>query len=245
MNKFNLAEKFWLSLLRNAEGEGGGGAGEGSSGADAGAGEGGSLAAPEPSPPATTFLTEAGVEKPAGGEAPAEGEKPAESAEAPAPFDATALTLPEGFELPEGLGKSFAELLDNKDLTAQERGQKLVDLHAESVKTVAESMTKANMDLWKTTNDGWRDQIKELPEFKANPDAEAGKVMQVLASVGAGEDFFKALDMTGAGNHPAILQVLHRLATPFMEGGAVQGLGGSKPTRQLGANIYTSAAGRS
>lgn len=245
MLKINPVKKFYLSLLRNAEGGGGGEAGGGSSGVVAVEGEVAPVADSAAPPPAATFLTEAG--KPAEGEAAPDGEaplaeeKPVEALEA---FDVAALTLPEGFELPEEMGKSFTDLLSDDKLSPQERGQKLVDLHASTLKEastkIAEQMTQANMDLWTKTNEEWRGQIKALPEFKDNPDAEAGKIMQALTSVGAGEDFFKALDLTGAGNHPAILQVLHRLTKPFMEGGAVQGQGGTKPARQLGANIYTS-----
>jgi hypothetical protein len=237
MNKFNPVENFWASFFREAEGEGSGAGGDNSgvaAGEDKGEGE---AAAADPSPPATTFLTEAGKAE----EVPAEDAEKTEAAEPPAPFDLAALTLPEGLELPEELGKTFAEVLDDRNLSSQERGQKLIDMYSENLKTVSEQMTQANMDLWTKTNDGWREQIKELPEFKANPDAEAGKVLQALTSIGAGEDFFKALDLTGAGNHPSILQVLHRLAKPYMEGGVVQGQGGAKPSRQLGANIYTSA----
>lgn len=240
MYKNNIGMKFWNSLRRNAEVEGSGGAVGETSGDSVGEGE--VVAADSPPPPATTFLNEAGkpAEASAEGEVPPAGEEE-KPAEPPAAFDVAALTLPEGLELPEEMGKAFAELLDDGKLTSQERGQKLIDMYSENMKAAAEQLTQANMDLWKSTNDGWREEIKNLPEFKNNPDAEAGKVMQALTSVGAGEEFFAALDMTGAGNNPAILQVLHRLAQPFMEGGAVQGQGAAKAARQLGANIYTSA----
>lgn len=240
MNRFHPAYKFRFSLLRAAEDGGGGGDGDSSSGAVAveGEGEAAATVATEPSPPATTFLSEA-----AKAAATTEGEAAeGKAVEPPAPFDPATLTLPEGLEMTEELGKSLGELLNDPDMSAQERGQKLIDLHASTLKTVAESLTQANMELWKTTNDDWRNQIKELPEFKDNPDAEAGKIMQALTSVGAGEEFFKALDLTGAGNHPAILQVFHWLTKPYIEGGAVNGMGGPKTPRQLGANIYTSAA---
>lgn len=237
----NPAKKFWFGVPRNAEGAEGG-AGEGSSGAEAEQGAGEIAAGADAPAPASTFLSEAG--KPPEGEAPKEGSEGLKEGEAPAAFDAAALTLPEGFELDEEVGKSFTEVLGDEKLSPQERGQKLVELHATAMQSavtkLAEESAKANMDLWTKTNEEWRTKIAELPEFKGNPDAEAGKVIQALTAVGAGEDFFKALDMTGAGNHPAILQILHRLTKPFIEGGAVGGEGGAKPARQLGSNIYTS-----
>lgn len=251
----------WMKfvLTRNAENEGGGG-GAGAGGSGSGEGEGGAApaaggdAAPPAAAtggaqePAKTFLTE----KKGGGEAAAdageakEGGEAEGEGEAPAAFDLTALTLPEGFELDEEVGKTFAEILSDDKLTPQERGQKFLDLHTTALKEVAESVKKqveeASLKTYTEMNAKWRDEIKALPEFKANPDAEAGKVMQALLSVGANEDFFKALDLTGAGNNPAILQILHRLTSPLFEGTAVNGSGKPASTKRLGDNIYTSTA---
>ena len=245
MTMNNMARKFWLSLLREAEGEGGGAGGGDGSGApagEAGAGEAGAAPAPaaaEGEAPAKTFLGE----KAEGGDAGAKAEGDAGEA-APAAFDPAALTLPEGFEMSEELSTGLAGILNNAELSPQDRAQQLVELHASTVKTVAESVTQqmqeSNMALWKQTNDEWRDKIKELPEFKSDPDAEAGKVLQALKAVGASDEFFQALDLTGAGNNPAILQVLHRLSKPFMEGGSVASGDKAPSGRQLGANIYTS-----
>lgn len=245
--------KFWFGVPRNAEGAEGGGADAGASGTGATQAAGGEAAGAVAPAPAATFLTAAGQAKPEGETAkPAEGgdAKPESEAAkegdaaAPPTIDLATLTLADGFELDPEVGAAFTNLLLDDKLAPQERAQKLMDIHMEAVKAASEGGTKAvqeaNMALWTKTNDEWRAAIKELPEFKENPDAEAGKVLQALTAVGAGEDFFKALDMTGAGNHPAILQVLHRLAKPFMEGGAVQGVNGAKAARQLGANIYTS-----
>jgi hypothetical protein len=205
------------------------------------------VAGEETAAPAATFLTEkregvAPVEPPKEGEAPKDGEAKAEG-EAPAAFDLSSLTLPEGFTLDEEVGKTFAEIISDEKLSPQERGQKFLDLHTTALKQVSESVAEqvkqANLTAYTELNNKWREEIKALSEFKANPDAEAGKVMQALISVGADESFFKALDLTGAGNNPAILQVLHRLASPHFEGSAVSGNGKPASTKRLGDNIYT------
>jgi hypothetical protein len=182
------------------------------------------------------------------GEAAPEGEaKPEGEAapEAPAAFDLAAIALPEGFTLDEEVGKTFAEALSDEKLSPQERGQKLMDIHTTALKaatdSVVEQVKQANLDTYNTMRTEWRGQIKDLPEFKSNPEAEAGKVMQALISLGAGEEFFKAIDLTGAGDNPAILQVLHRLASPHFEGAAVSGNGKVASTKKLGDNIFTSA----
>jgi hypothetical protein len=203
-------------------------------------------------PVSPTFLSEQGKEKAEGEDTTKGGEDTAaggETDEAVATFDLAALKLPEGFTLDEETGKTFTDLLTNDKLSPQERAQAFMDLHTTALKanlethteSVRETVVKENMDLWKTTNDKWREDIKALPEFKDNPDAEAGKVLQVLTTLGADEKFFEAMDLTGAGNHPAILQVLHRLTKPFMEGGVVGKASGQTPRREPGANIYNSA----
>jgi hypothetical protein len=175
------------------------------------------------------------------GEAKPEGEaKPAEGGEAPATFDLTAVKLPEGVTIDENVGKSFAEILSKADLSPQERGQQLIDLHVKALQDVQTTFTEQAKTTWTEMNDKWRAETIALPEFKGNPEAEAGKVMQALVAVGADEKFFQAMDLTGAGNHPAVMQVLHRLTKPFIEGGAVGGNGKAVSARKLGDNIYTS-----
>jgi len=224
----------WISFLRNAEGVDGGGASDGgASGTETGDGAAAVVAGDDVAAPATSLLTEA--------------VKPAEAApeaEVPAAFDAATATLPEGVTLDEEVSKSFSDILGNAELSPQERGQQLLDLHTKALgdlqKSSAEATAAANLESWTKTNDAWRAEIKELPEFKANPDAEVGKIMQALVAVGADEKFFAAVDLTGAGNNPAIMQVLHRLAQPFLEGGAVSGNGKAVSAKRLGDNIYTS-----
>lgn len=250
MNK--LAMKFYLSLLRNAGGEGGGGAGGdgGQAGADPAGGEGVTPAAggEAPSPSLLSEAAKAGEAAPAGDDTVAGGDDTVaggESGETPAPFSPEGLTPPEGIELDPELTKSFTDILANDKLSPQERGQALVDLHAETVKqvtqAVTEQLTAHGLEQFTKMNEEWAKQTAALPEFKANPDAEVGKIFQVLTTLGAGEEFFTAVDMTGAGNHPAIMQVLHRLVQPFLEGGPVGGDGKPVAGKQLGANIYKSA----
>lgn len=248
MNKWT---NFWFAVCRQADGEGGGGA-AGDVGAGGAEGGGVTVTTEAPASPAS-FISSAATVGTEGEAKPAEGAgtgsaKEGDKTEAPAApeaFDAGKLTLPEGFTLPEETAKAFTDLLNNDKLTPQERGQQLLDLQATFVKDtvtkLSEQMVAANMETWTKMNETWRGEIAALPEFKADPEGEAGKIVQAAMAVGAGADFFAALDLTGAGNHPAIAQVLHRLAQPFIEGGAVGGKPNSSPKRNLGESIYTSA----
>lgn len=240
---------FWTRVFASPEGvEGGEGGAVGDATATEQEGAAPGVAGAAAEAPPSTFLSDAGKAKETEQKETAYGgevEKPAE----PAAFDLAELKLPEGFELSEDAGKAFAELLNDSTKTPQERAQAFMDMHTAALKqsveahteTVRANVVKENLDLWTKTNNEWREQIKTLPEFKENPDAEAGKIMQALTTIGADAKFFEAMNLTGAGNHPAILQVLHRLAKPFMEGGPVGGASGQQTRREPGANIYTSA----
>lgn len=257
MNLNDLMWKYRFAICRlPADGEGGGASNDGS-GSDAGAGAGDGAAGTTPASAAAadveeapkSFLSEAAeaLAEPKLGEdgkpLPAESEA-AKTEEGPAAFDLAAVTLPEGFELDAETGKSFSDILSNAELSPQERGQQLMDLHTAALKAVNDSalerVNTANLEAVTKMHDAWRKEIPNLPEFKDNPEAEGGKVMQALISIGADQKFFDALDLTGAGTHPEILRVLHRLTKPLMEGGAVTGASAAAQKKEPGANIYTS-----
>lgn len=255
--KNDFARKFWIALCRNTgEGGSGGASGDGGqAGADSVGGSGGDTVAggdnPDPSLLSEAALAAKGQDTVAGGADTLAGADTTKGADdgtkvdPPAAFDAAALTLPEGITLDDEVSKSFAEVLGDEKLTPQERGQKLVDLHLSTVEKITAEVTEqskqAGLTAFKDMNSEWRKQTAALPEFKSNPEAEIGNVLQACVAVGAGEEFFKAVDLTGAGNHPAILQVLHRLVQPFLEGGSVNGDGKKETKRELGSNIYKSA----
>ena len=216
------------TLLRSAEGEGGAGGG-----GDVGAppADGGAEVTPPNDGASTT--TETSTETSEGTSAlSAAGEEGGDTA-APegevAAFDVGALTLPEGMEMPEELGGEFAAILNNPELAPQERGQQLMDLYAKGVGEAAEAAKGASLEAWQTMNNEWREAVKTLPEFSKGVDAEMGAVKQALITLGAGKDFFAAMDLTGAGNNPHVMQMLHRLTQPFREGSGVGG--GANPTR--------------
>jgi hypothetical protein len=215
---------FWFRLARSAEGEGGGaGGGAGAEGVGTAAGEGG---APQDAPPASLL---SGDDTQAGGQDTiAGGQDTQPGGEAPAAFDSAAVTLPEGFSVPEGTMTAFSGILTDAALTPQERGQKLLDLYATNLQAQATAANEANAAAWQKMNDEWRTAAMALPEFAGKAEAEIGAVKQGLLAAGATPDFFKALDLTGAGNNPHVLQVLHKLTLPYREGKPIGG-GANRP----------------
>lgn len=214
------------------EGEGAGGAGGGSEGADGGTGAGaegqGTTPSPEPSALSGEDTQAGGQDMQAGG-----GEAEVEA------FDVAKLTLPEGFELPEELGGEFTKLV-NDEMTPQERGQALLDLYVKQVEGQAKAGVEAGAKAWTDLNAQWRDEIKALPEFAGKLDEELGATKQALLAAGATPDFFKALDLTGAGNNPHVVQMFHKLTQHLREGKGVSG--GAKPmsARSAASIMYPS-----
>lgn len=195
---------------------------------------GGEAAAPAPSPetaapetatpaPAApdSFLSDAPTSEVAPEAAPA-----AEAA--PPTIDLAALAVPEGFELSDDLRAEFAGVLSNAELEPQARAQALVDLHARQVSTALEAatakMVAETATAYAAMADEWRTATRALPQFADGKfESEVGAMKQALLAQGATPEFFRALEETGAGINPHILDLLHKLTLPYREGGPVSG----------------------
>lgn len=174
----------------------------------------------------------AGTEPPKDG-APAAIQPPPEppkEPEAPAAFAPDKLTLPEGMKTDDPLFKSYADLMSDDKLAPQERGQKLLDLYTDAVKTAREAGTEA----WNNVNKEWQGKTMADPEiggakFPATKATIAKAIDTLPADLAAG--FRQALDITGAGNHPAMVKALHAFATRLTEPGHVGGQPPGPPER--------------
>jgi len=193
--------------------------------------EPGGQAAPsqEAAPSSLLSQTPVGVGEPSteGGEAAsaqgAEGADPGAVRDAASVFDPAKLTLADGVTLDDAISATFSELLNDDKLTAQERGQKLVDLYTGQVQTMIQKGQEAAVSAWNQLNEQWRSEIRAMPEFSSDLEGTLGATKQALISLGADEKFFAALDLTGAGNNPHIIQMFHKLAKPYIEGSSVGG----------------------
>ncbi len=185
-------------------------------------------AAPGATPPVSTALGAPAdptkIETPADPAKPTTelGTKPeAKPGEAVA-FDAAKLTLPEGMKLDDPAFKAFGEVFSDAKLDPQARGQKLIDLYTEQVKGIRQ----AQVDAWTTTNKAWVDAVKADPEI-GGVKFEPTKTVIAKAIDSLGPElsvaFRQGLDVTGAGNHPAIWKGLAKMATLLTEGGHVAG----------------------
>lgn len=108
----------------------------------------------------------------------------------------------------------------------QEQGQKLMDLYAKNGLKTAE----ANMAAWQKTRADWRTELKTDPEIGKLTDrtgnfSASSPLVQTINDALNGlqnpklvTDFKAAMDLTGAGDNPAFVKVLHALAKQVTEG---------------------------
>lgn len=164
------------------------------------------------------------IEKPAEGkpaaEAPA-GEKPAGEGAADKPKDAEGdkekkgapekyeFKVPDGVQLDEALVGEFTPIAKELNLD-NAAAQKLVDLYTKAQVDSHKKLT----DSWASTHEQWVGEIKADKEiggvnFDANI-ATAKKAM-TAAQLGGGKELTEALNLTGAGNHPAVVRFFYKV----------------------------------
>lgn len=154
---------------------------------------------------------------------------------------------PETFKLPDGmtadketLGK-FAALVNDDKLSAADRGAKLVELHTGLLKQAGETSTAA----FKTLNETWVKEVKADPDIggaKLEPTRQmiAGAIDKLPAKDAAA--FREAMDVTGAGNNPAVIRALAHWAKSLTEGTPVIGTPPS-PKQDLAASFFPNSPG--
>lgn len=155
----------------------------------------------------------------------AEPTTPTEPAKPVVPEKYADWSLPDGYELDSGVSEKASGLFKELGLT-QEQGQKLVDLYsAEAVKSHQEMIDA----FWNQRRE-WRDSMKTDPglkDLRFNGDNIAAdsplvvtvnRALEGLQNPKLVADFKAAMNDTGAGDHPALVKVLHALAKQVTEG---------------------------
>lgn len=148
--------------------------------------------------------------------------EPAKSGDPPAAFAADKVVIPEGMAKDEKALGEFATIMNDDKLSPMERGQKLIDLQAGLIKQVSDANTKA----WTDLQDQWTKEAKADKDIGGDKLAPTQQMIsKVIDSLGpdSAKSFREALDLTGAGNNPAIIKGLAKLAAQLVEGGHVNG----------------------
>lgn len=153
--------------------------------------------------------------------------KPAEAAEA---LDLTKLTLPEGLKADDpGLAK-LGEILGNAEMKPQERAQALLDHHHVAARGIAEAAAAAVSDNYRQINEKWRAEVAADPVIGGANQAQAlGVVAKALDTYGDGKALREVFALTGAGNNPHVIRLLHTMATQLGEGKPAHGSTATPP----------------
>lgn len=168
-----------------------------------------------------------------------DGEKSEGAPEKYEPFKA-----PEGKELSPELVTAAEATFKELNLT-QEQGQKLVDLWNAQTAGISERLDQMIAD----QRNEWRGQIAKdktlgngtdnlSPAAKQNIDA----VIQACGDEAAQTALKAALDLTGAGDNPAIVAAFNKVGALLREGSVVKGGGPSKPSQTPPGQGQRSAA---
>lgn len=156
---------------------------------------------------------------------PPKPESPKEEPPAPAAFALDKIKLPEGMKADDPSTVAFGNILADDKLSPMDRGQKLLDLYADVTKKGRDAATEA----WNTVNKEWSDKTLADPEIGgAKWEATKFTIAKAIDSLGPelAASVREALDVTGAGNHPAIVKAFHTFASKVTEG---RHIGGNPP----------------
>ena len=161
--------------------------------------------------------------------------KPADKP-ATAPEKYEAWTVPEGYELDAGLVEEASPIFKDLGLT-QDQSQRLVDFYAKHALKSSEEAIAA----WSKTRTDWRASMKSDAELGklTGKDGNFGPDSPLVSTIDRAltglqnpklvSDFKDAMNLTGAGDNPAFVRVLHALAkqvtegTEYATGGPVKG----------------------
>lgn len=127
-------------------------------------------------------------------------------------FDSKNVKLPEGFTLSEADMKTFSEFASANKLS-HENGEKLLAMHAGVVRATNE----AAANHYRSTREGW------VKEVKADKEIGGSQFENVRSTISKALDQYgdpglrAMLDMTGAGDHPALIRTMYRMAKALTE----------------------------
>lgn len=153
-------------------------------------------------------------------------EKSPSTPDAPTTPEKYDFKVPEGQTINAALVDKATPIFKELGLT-QDAAQKLFDFYNTTAKAQAESTTKLVADM----RADWRTQTQALPEIATDPKA-VENLGRAKATIFENDpkglaEFNEAMDLTGAGDHPAVVKAILRFAARVNEGSHVSGRGPS------------------
>ena len=131
------------------------------------------------------------------------------------------LKLPEGVEINEDARSEFIDIL-NENLSRKELADKLLNLQTTMDQAASDSISKA----WDDMVEEWKTTAGAHPDFGGDKLAPALGSIKTLINEVMGDkagEVFEAFDLTGIGSNPALISLLHKLASERAEGTPASG----------------------
>ena len=162
----------------------------------------------------------------------AEATPPPPEGATPEPVRFEPFTVPEGFDLPQERISELTSVLTDGELSPQQRGQRLLDMHIAAMRQA----TEQQQQVFDQTKETWRDQFFSDPEIGGNQQDTTVRYAATARDLFAGSEqqrreFIQMLDATGTGDHPAMIRFLRNVGRALAEGTQV-----SAPTPPRGVN---------
>ena len=177
------------------------------------------LSAPPKTPPTTGETKSTESTKP-------EEPKPGDAKVIPgAPEKYEFKDIPDGFEITPD-----AEDFMRKNGFSQEQADNAVKFYVKKLQEAAEGPHK----LWKAEQDKWLGEIIKDPEYKGDLEGIKSTISKFIDQVNnprLATEMREAMNFTGAGNNPAFVKFMYRMAEQYTEGGHV-GANGPSPHGQ-------------
>lgn len=137
-------------------------------------------------------------------------------------LEAYEFKLPEGLKLAEGSLEKITPIFKEAGLT-QEVAQKLIDAHVEQI----QALVKGPQEAYETLRTDWRNEVVKDPklgdgtDLKPEVKATLGRAIDSIGGEAAAA-FLKAMELTGAGDNPAVIRGLYAMAQLISEGRPVK-----------------------
>lgn len=172
-------------------------------------------AAPKPADPAAEKKPDQAEVKPPEAEAPKEA-APAEPAQLePIDYFAT-LKVPETLVIDDANKSDLTAALDTFRADPILGAQELIDLHTRSLQQLQERVVADQYRIWNETRTNWQNEVMADPEIGGaghqTAMAAVARVRDMLVPSQDRSSFSQFLSVTGAGDHPAFLRMLHQAA---------------------------------
>ena len=148
-------------------------------------------------------------------------------AEVPADAEPAALpvyedwTIPEGVTMPPEQIEAYNGLIGKFGLP-QEAGQEIMDYGAQLIKQAHEQMAQQQVDAFESTRGDWRKEFDKQAGNRRNTILDDAKsaIRSAVPDEKARSELWNVLAFTGAGDHPAVINLLAAIGKRDRERGA-------------------------